>query len=352
MNARQQKSRLPFCAVLAAVFLIGAAGTAAAEAPDWVNGTSARYPEKTYLTGVGFGDSRQAAESSAYAALARIFRSDIRTTTEAAERFQQREKGEKAPVIDRTIDIQNQTEVTSKVVLEQVRIAERWINPETKVHFALAALRRNEAALSFRKRFLDAEASALRWEKAANAARDPLEKVRALSKAITAAKAQARYASYLRVIDPVSAGGGTSNAGYAAALEEARNRLVRRDFRVSVEMTGPHAADIRAALLEALNGIGLVSGPNGRLRMICTTRFETAGPRDPVWRYVRWTTNLTAIYTDSGVTLGTVHRSGREGQLSSDAAEAKAAEAVKASLRNAVVSLISRHLFGESSATP
>ena len=41
--------------------------------PAWVAGGSAEYPEKRYLTGVGQGETRRAAEDQAYAAIARPF---------------------------------------------------------------------------------------------------------------------------------------------------------------------------------------------------------------------------------------------------------------------------------------
>ena len=46
--------------------------------PSWVEDPGRDYADSRYLTGVGSGDSRQAAEDSAYAALSRIFRAEIR----------------------------------------------------------------------------------------------------------------------------------------------------------------------------------------------------------------------------------------------------------------------------------
>ncbi len=45
--------------------------------PSWIAGQSSEYPSNRFLLGVGEGDSRQVAEERAYAAVAKIFKSEI-----------------------------------------------------------------------------------------------------------------------------------------------------------------------------------------------------------------------------------------------------------------------------------
>src|SRR3989337_3498205 len=55
--------------------------------PDWIEGASRKYPAELYLTGVGYGDGRKAAEDSAVAAIARIFQAEIHSKTSELEKY-------------------------------------------------------------------------------------------------------------------------------------------------------------------------------------------------------------------------------------------------------------------------
>ncbi len=60
-----------------------------ASKPDWIEGKSRKYPPEQYLTGVGYGDDRKAAEDSAFAAIARIFQAEIHSKTSELEKYTQ-----------------------------------------------------------------------------------------------------------------------------------------------------------------------------------------------------------------------------------------------------------------------
>jgi hypothetical protein len=313
--------------------------------PDWVDGISTQYPEASYLSGVGFGDSRQMAESSAYGAIARIFKSDVRSVTSEEENFRQTEK-EKKVGVDRKVDIQNRTEVSSKKALEQVRIAERWVDPVSKVQYALAVLDRSKAASSLRQKADAAEMDAKEWEKRAEKASGKLEKARALRKAIRAAAAAEEVEADLRVIQPSRAAIGSGLVG-AGELQHRLTDLLRQHFRVGVHLQGPHAPAVQNAILAGLHEKGFAGGTEEDIVINGRVDFQEGGPQDPKWHYVRWTAHLTLEEKETGKTFGSINRSGREGQLSPTEADRKALFALQTEMNETVGEILLQFIYGE-----
>lgn len=328
------------------LFIVAVSPAYADRKPDWVDGPSLRYPDTDFLTGVGTGDSRASAERSAYAALARIFRSRIHSTMQEKESFRQREADGQRAIITRKVDIENRTAVSTNMALEQIRMVERWLDPSTKVHHALAILNRSEAAMAFRQKSLSAETEARVWDNRAKHATNPLVKAKALGKAISAARLIDQYEESLRVIDQEMVNNAT-HFGYTASLEDRLSRLLGQHFQVAVEVTGPHAPDVQLALLEGLHQEGFVSGPGANLKIIGSTEFTAVGPKDPVWYYVRWTAHITMEHQPSGQVFGTIRRSGREAQLSPEEAEVKALTSLQSDLSTTIGEAVYRFIFDE-----
>jgi hypothetical protein len=342
-NLRRTALSLPLCLLLLTV-LSGRIALAEGK-PDWVDGVSARYPEESYLSGVGFGDSRQMAENSAYAALARIFKSEVRSVTREEENFRQTEK-EKKVGVDRKIDIQNQTNVSTQKVLEQVRVAERWTDPVSQVNYALAVLDRSKAASSLRQKTDAAEMETKEWEKRAEKSPDKLEKARALRKAMIAAAAVEEYQSDLRIIQPARASLGVGMTP-SSELRRQLIELLGQHFQVGVHISGPHAPDVQNAILAALHDKGMISGPEEEIVINGQVDFQESGPQDPKWHYVRWNAHLTLEEKGTGKTFGSVNRSGREGQLSTSEADRKALFTLQKEINETIGEIILRFIYGE-----
>jgi hypothetical protein len=317
----------------------------AADKPDWVDGLSARYPEASYLSGAGFGDSRQTAENSAYAAIARIFRSEVRSVNREEENFRQTEK-EKKVGVDRKIDIRNQTEVSTQKVLEQVQIVERWVDPISKVHYALAVLDRSKAASSLRQKADAAEMEAKEWEKRAEKSPGKLEKVRALRKAMLAAAVVEEYEGDLRVIQP---GRSPLGVGLVRSTEMRRQlaELLGEHFRVGVHIRGPHASAVQDAILASLHEKGFTSGSEEEIVISGQVDFQEAESQDPKWHFVRWTAHLTLEEKETGKTFGSINRSGREGQLSPNEASRRALFVLQTEMNQTVGEKLLQFIYGE-----
>src|SRR3972149_4421911 len=91
--------------------------------PDWIEGASRKYHAEQYLTGVGYGDDRKAAEDSAVAAIARIFQAEIHSKTSELEKYTQTDVKGKTHS-SRDIRIDQLTSVATNKALENVTITD------------------------------------------------------------------------------------------------------------------------------------------------------------------------------------------------------------------------------------
>ncbi|MDR0313990.1 MAG: hypothetical protein LBI14_10375 [Treponema sp.] len=79
-------NRVQLCAVIALFFI---SSLYAQTAPDWVQNLERAYPSRDWVAVTAQGNSQPQAEAAAMNALARAFRTDVASLTEASQRFSQ-----------------------------------------------------------------------------------------------------------------------------------------------------------------------------------------------------------------------------------------------------------------------
>jgi hypothetical protein len=116
--------------------------TATPATPDWLDGSSSRYPASRYLSGVGQGDDAERARQRARADLARTFEvrivEEIRDATRVS---QQQQGGEANEQVDR--EMSRTIATFTDQMLEGVAISEMY--QQRGEFFALATLERSRA---------------------------------------------------------------------------------------------------------------------------------------------------------------------------------------------------------------
>ncbi len=341
-----QNKRFLFILSLSLILVLSTTPAFPEDKPDWVDGLSHQYPDVSYLTGVGFGDARQAAEDSAYGAIAKIFRSEVHSMTHQSESFRQKEKSSAKTEIDRDVAIKTEISVTSRKMLEQVQIVDHWVDPVSKVHYGLAVLNRSKAASTLRQKLLNAESDAKMWERRAKGEADPLNKAKTLHKAVKAAQQTEEYEADLRVVSS-KARSQRAEGSDAALLQDQLDRVLNEHFQVGVDVIGPHSFEVESAILEGLHHKGFRVGPAATLIVEGRVRFQKTGPMDPVWHYVQWNALISLKQKETGQIFGTILRAGREGQLSPEAAEQKALSALQTALSISIGDEVFRFIFGE-----
>lgn len=326
----------------------------AAGPPDWVNGESKKYPAALYLTGVGYGDTRQAAEDRAYAAISKIFAAEINSKTQEWEKYLQSDsKGRTED--SRQVSIEQATEVSTKKVLENVAIAETWMNDKA-VHYALAVMDRQHAAAALRDRITSLDLKVEELLKQARKSGNKLETVRAYHSAVENLLLREAYNTQLRVV--ATSGKGSDSGVSLGETNKNLRQFLANNFKIVVEVDGEHNEPIRAAIVEGLNRQGLPVAtaasaasdrePDLLVKGAVTlepVKLPAGGPR-PTY-FVRWSAAFDLTDKATRQVIGSVARQGREGHLTRPEAEARALRTAEKEVSDDVGRQIAEFIFGK-----
>jgi len=327
----------------------------AAAPPDWVNGPSKKYPAAIYLTGVGYADTRQAAEDRAYAAISKIFAAEIDSKTQEWEKYLQTDaKGRTED--SRQINIEQATKVSTKKVLENVTIAETWLDESKAIYYVLAVMDRQHAASALRDRITSLDLKVKELLKQAKQGDRKLQTVRALHSAVANLLLREAYNTELRVVN--STGKGSETGVSLAAVNQDLREYLAKNFKIMVEVTGTNSEPIRNAIVEGLNrqGLPVVSAgltpsdfqPDLLVKGAVTlepVQMPAGGP--PRTHFVRWAASFDLTDEASQQVIGSVARQGREGHLTVQEAEARALRTAEQEVSDDVGRQIAEFIYGK-----
>ncbi len=290
----------------AAVLLIAlASGCAGApEKPDWIGANSAKYPATRYLLGRGQGDSPAVARDRARADLAKNFRVSVSEESRDVLVRTARSGGSEAEGARLESEASRSVSARTDQVLEGVRIAESWEEPEGGGHHALAVLDRLQASGSLRQRAAQLDAATREALDQARGGDDLLFRVGAATRAVEAQRERAELQVHLAVLDP--SGVGAPPSYDLARLEADRIELLRR-----VRIAPAAVADPLGGLARAVGAALSAGGFDPEAGEAADYRLDagltvTEHPGEAGWRWVRGTLEVTL--RDPGGKVRGAHR--------------------------------------------
>ena len=146
---------LTFCAALITLTLGACSSNDDNEQPSWVDKPESKYSSQQYLTAVGYAGTRDVAENSALANLAKIFTVDIAANSKDFSKAITSNS-------DQGFAVENSQEISRSVVtstdleLEGAIIKETWVSPLGE-HYALAILEKQRAARTLTEKVRNAD---------------------------------------------------------------------------------------------------------------------------------------------------------------------------------------------------
>jgi hypothetical protein len=316
--------------------------------PGWVDGRATKYPAEGYLTGVGFGDTRKAAEDSAYAATSRIFQAEISSRTKEWEKYAQTEIKGKVQTT-RDIEISQLTSVATEKVLEDIAIAEVWLDEPEKLIYALAVMDRAHAAAVLRERITEMDRDVLDLQNKAANSPDKLEAVRTLRRAMRISLNRDVYNTDLRIVNP--AGKGIDPPVSLISIKEKIHDLVTNHIRMGVEVRGPHHERIRSAILEGLTKEGFSleqSGGQSTIDVLVKGNVSFEKADLPEWKFVRWAFSVNLVNNKNGKIFGSLTKHGKEAHLNFSEAEQRAVRALQKEIVNELSALMVSFIYGHT----
>jgi hypothetical protein len=301
---------------------------AAEKRPAWIDGEAPFYSEEEYLTGVGYGSTRSEAEDQAYAAIAKIFRARVEARTRESEEVRQAEANGRVET-KRTIDLGQTTEISSRKVLENVRISERWEEPGTRVQYALATLFRPQAAKSLTEKVGGLDREIRDALQRAEKAQDRLDALREFRRAERLTLLREAYNADLRVIQ--RSGRGIEPPLSSGAVREEIARFLSEGLTLSVSASGPEGGSLRPALVEGLSrqGFRVAQGEESDLLVRAEGEMRETDLQNPQVKFIRWEIRLDLVEGKKGKLVGSAGRIGREGHLSLAEAKVRARHAME-----------------------
>ncbi|NVM23611.1 MAG: LPP20 family lipoprotein [Desulfobacterales bacterium] len=324
----------------------GSVYAAAGKKPDWVDGSAVEYPVEQYLTGVGFGDTRRAAEDSAYAAISRIFQAQINSRTKELEKYVQTEIRGKVQTA-RDIQIDQLTSVATKKVLEDIKIAEMWVGSE-KLTYALAIMDRAHAVAVLRERVAAMDRDVRGLQGKSDSTADKVEAVRCLRRAMKILVNRDVYNTDLRIVNP--AGKGIDPPVSLTSIRQKIQGLLANDIHIGVEVGGPHNARIRSAILEGLTKEGFSieeGGEQSKIDILVKGKVSFEQADLPKWKFVRWAISVDLVNQSNGKIFGSLTKNGREGHLNFPEAEERAAKALQKEIVGKLSAMMVSFIYGQ-----
>jgi hypothetical protein len=244
--------------------------------PDWIDVGSKRYPAELYLSGQGSADTLDDAKDRARADLAKVFEVGITAESSDIQTFERvtgNNNGESASggASKGQLQISRNIRTRTDRVIRGIEIADLWRDPQTGTHYALAVLRRLQAAQALRDDIDRLDESTRLYVAKANKEQDLLKRIAAASRAVEAQVERASAQRTLQVIDIT--GRGVPPPWPLAQLRSERETLIQ-DLSVATRTSGPDGDAIHDILDGAVSASGFTIKKPEQAKFTLSAAFD------------------------------------------------------------------------------
>jgi hypothetical protein len=316
--------------------------------PDWVDGASRQYPYSLYISGVGYGADRQAAEDKARAEIARIFYSDIHSSNRTYQEILQSTANGKS-TSDENINFTEITRVSTHKILSGIKIAQTYRDRGSQPEFfALAVLDRNQSQVMLKSKVQELDADIKQLLFAVRRQPDTLSRVKMLQAGIRMHALRQAYNTELRIVDPTARG--IPPPVNFTDIKTRLNNMLRKDFLIALSVEGPGDKEVKQAIVAALNRRGFsVCEEIDKASVVARGSIEINPlPQSASgWIFVRWKAYFDLIDRNGGAVFGSVQKSGKTGHLTLNHAEDRAVGYMRKALAAEISEDLNRYIMAQ-----
>jgi hypothetical protein len=322
-----------------------------AKPPDWVNGQSNRFPDGLYLVGVGQANSRDRAKSDALASIAKIFRARIEQQTTDWEKYIQIESRGKTE-IEQKKAMESLTDISTDKVIEGAQIIETA--QDGAIYYALAVIDRLQAKASLTERITDFDEKINASIELARNTPDKLSRIKNYKRTINTFLRRDAANIDLQVISVK--GNGIHPAVSLTKVAQEFDEWLAKNFSIDVKINGTNGPVVQQTIIESLlqEGFPVNDGSDTASPDLFVKGDVTLSPvklPGKPFNYVRWCVDLAILETKGNKIVGVVQKSGREGHISAEEAEARAIRALQPVIIADVGGRIAEYFTGETKTT-
>jgi len=281
--------------------------------PAWLENPASVYSNALYLTAIGEGDNRKAAENNATGNLALIFKSDIKVDNEHLDRFKE-QFGDKES-FQHESNVTKKIKVSSNQTLFNVKFGESFTDNMGKV-FVLAYIDKMETAEIYNEKIKANSEKIKFFLNTAEKSDDKLVVYSAYNAASLFSLDNQILKEQLRIISPEF--GISEDLGYNENDIAKNFKDSAKNISVSINIENDSDSKATAFIKETINSFGFVINSNPLLTITGSVSYEKLD-LDRKEKFVTW--NLFINLNDlSGNTIVSTTAKGREGSVSYDAA--------------------------------
>jgi hypothetical protein len=285
---------------LAALFLAGFAANAQSK-PAWVDNPSAAYPEQIYVSAVGYGADRQAAERNAAGSLAAFFRQSVSSRISISDHETQI-NGQSVSTSDMSQLIEASTAMDRLIGAEVKAV---WNDAQNRLWYAVVVMEKAKCRILYAAELDKALGEINMLTDLAGGV--TFETIARCKRARGLAGDADVYALVLSLLDGPNRSLEVSQLipRVNAALNEARA------IPVDVRVTGDTGGRVRAAFSGVFTAAGFRTG-NRNSRYALEVTLSTAPAPKTAYFNTRYTVDAVLIDTQTGAELFTYNVANRE----------------------------------------
>jgi len=288
--------------------------------PVWMDNPAAAYPEKSFLSARGAGDSREAAENNASGNLAKIFKSEITVDQTTRERYSAFTKVGKSMEEELQTEMDQIVKVLAGETLFNVKFSDSYTDEMGRVH-VLAYLNRRETAGIYEEK-INANYERISFlTEQAKAGSDPVTRYALYNAAYTVSQINKAMLDQLNFIDASAYSMltiGKEDLSFTVLGKKLSDAAKGLTFSVTLDGDDGRVTSMTSETISKM-GFPLVQS-NAVVMVKGEIRYEDVDLKRENMDFVGWNLDLNVTGPD-GSTFVHIDAKGREGGVSKEAAK-------------------------------
>ncbi len=308
--------------------------------PEWLLNPASAYPDEMFLSAVGSGDTRAAAEQNAAAGIAQIFEARVSVDMRTAERYQELVSGS-STLTESEVQLTQSVSIRSDQTLLNIQYGESFTDAMGRVS-VIAYLERIPTGRIYADLIQKNGTQVENFRAESGAGGDLVRQYAFLSAASVVAANNEVLRDQLRIIAPGFGELAQVGYDYDDLLREKADLAAR--MTVSVAVDNDEGGRIAGAVREALSEERFPSAESAVLAVRGSVRMEPT-EINPDYKSVRWYLNLEMVGPD-GRALVTYDNQERASGVSEEAAQAFAYADIEEAVRKDFVGAMRAYFDG------
>jgi hypothetical protein len=315
-------------------------GSSGNSKPQWIDSPDAVYNRSAFVTGVGFGSSRDLAEKNAFAALSFVFRQTLQADQRITTSYQEAVKN--GITADWTENTSGVSAINTSTEMELVgaEIRDTW--SEGGNFYAVAVMEIPKTTRLYTQMIQDNQKIIDTLVDIPSSDRNSMDNLARFEFAATIAEVNKIFANVLSVIDAPIPEGMKRPEDYRLEASAIMNTIP-----VTVTVENDRDGRIKGAFTSALSSAGFrTGGTSSRYQLQGRLSFsEVQLPSQGTNKFIRYLIDGNFVDTSTGDILFPYSINGREGHISLPEAEIRALGAAERKIREDYIDTLSTYLY-------